>query len=151
MDLILLLKLVHVVAAIVAVGANLTYAFWLQRAGRDRDRLVWTIGGVRRLDGLVANPAYVLLLVTGVLMVLGGHFTFETSWIAVSIALYVGVALIGIAVFAPALRRQLAEAERDPGSVAYRAAERRSNALGVVTVVIALIIVALMVTKPSLW
>ena len=151
MDLVLGLKLVHVVAAIVAVGANLTYAFWLRLAGRDQDRLVWVIGGIRRLDRLVANPAYVVLLVTGVLMVLGGHFSFETSWIAVSIVLYVGVAVIGVAAFAPALRRQLAEAERDPGSEAYREAERRSNVLGVVTVVIALIIVALMVTKPSLW
>lgn len=151
MDLVLGLKLVHVVAAIVALGANLTYAFWLRLAGRDRDRLVWVIGGIRRLDRLVANPAYVVLFVTGVLMVLGGHFSFETSWITVSIVLYVGVAVIGVVAFAPALRRQLAEAERDPGSGAYREAERRSNALGVLTVVIALIIVALMVTKPSLW
>ena len=44
MDLVLILKLAHVVAAIVAVGANLTYAFLLRLAGRDRDRLVWTIG-----------------------------------------------------------------------------------------------------------
>lgn len=151
MDLVLLLKLAHVVAAIVAVGANLTYAFWLRLAGRDRDRLVWTIGGIRRLDNLVATPAYVVLLVTGVLMILGGHFSFQTSWIAVSIVLYFGVAIIGIAAFAPALRRQLAEAERGPDSQAYRDAERRSNVLGVVTVAIALIIVTLMVTMPSLW
>lgn len=87
MSLILLLKLVHVLSAIVAVGANVTYPFWLRLAGRDRDRLVWTTNGIRRLDRTFANPAYVVLLVTGVLMVLGGIYSFETGWIAAAIVL----------------------------------------------------------------
>jgi uncharacterized membrane protein len=151
MDTILLLKLVHVLSAIVAVGANVTYTFWLARAGRDRDRLVWTLNGIRRLDGLVANPAYVVLLVTGVLMVMGGHFSFQTSWIAAALVLYVAVVVVGIALYAPALRRQLAEAERDPTSAAYDAAARRNNLLGILTLAIVVVIVALMVLKPSLW
>ena len=53
MESVTVLKVVHVLAAIVAVGANLTYAFWLGRAGTDRDRLVWTIGSIRRLDVIV--------------------------------------------------------------------------------------------------
>jgi hypothetical protein len=61
-----LLKLVHVIAAIVAVGANLTYTYWIRYAERDRDRLAWAIAGVRRLDDRIATPAYVLLLITGI-------------------------------------------------------------------------------------
>jgi uncharacterized membrane protein len=34
----LLLKVVHILAAIVALGANVTYAFWLRQAGRDPER-----------------------------------------------------------------------------------------------------------------
>ncbi len=94
MSLVLLLKPVHVLSAIVAVGANVTYPFWLRLAGRDRDRLVWTIDGVRRLDRTVANPAYGVLLVTGVLMVLGGLYSFETGWIAAAIVLYVITAIV---------------------------------------------------------
>jgi len=150
-DSVLLLKLAHVIAAIVAVGSNVTYSFWLIRAGRDRDRLVWTLNGIRSLDRRIANPAYIVLLVTGVLMVLGGHFSFETSWIAASLVLYVGVAVIGIVLYAPAIRRQLAEAERDPTSPAYAKAARRSNLLGVVTLIVVLVIVSFMVLKPSLW
>ncbi len=146
----LLLKVVHVLAAIVAVGSNLTYAFWLRRAGRDRERLVWTLGGVRRLDRLVANPAYVVLLVSGILMVLTGAYSFEQRWIAASLVIFVFVAIVGIAVYAPAIRRQIAEAERDPTSEAYVAAERRSTLLGIVTTAAVLLIVVLMVTKPSL-
>jgi len=150
-DTTLLLKLVHVLAAIVAVGSNVTYSFWLARAGRDRDRLVWTLNGIRRLDRLVANPAYVVLLITGVLMIASGWFTFQTSWIVAALVLYVAAVVVGIALYAPAIRRQLAEAERDPSTAAYAAAARRSNLLGILTLVIVVAIVALMVLKPSLW
>lgn len=148
MESFLLLKVVHVLAAIVALGANVTYAFWLAYAGRDRDRLVYTISGIRRLDNFVANPAYAVLLATGIGMVLTGAYSFSTRWIAAGIGLYALAIGIGIAFFAPALRRQLAEAERDPSSVAYAAAARRSNLLGLVTTAIVVLIVVLMVAKP---
>jgi uncharacterized membrane protein len=148
MSAFLALKVVHVLAAIVAVGANLTYAFWLRRAGLDRDRLSWTIESVRRLDNRIANPAYILLLVTGVLMVLTGAYSFEARWLQLAVVLYVAVALLGILAFAPAVRRQAAEAERDPTSTAYADAARRSNRLGLLTTGVALVIVVLMVTKP---
>lgn len=151
MNTILLLKLAHILAAIVAVGANLTYSFWIARAGRDSERLVWTLQGIRRLDRLIANPAYVVLLVTGVLMIMDGHFSFQTSWIEASLALYAAAVVIGIVLYAPAIRRQIAEAERDPTSPAYAAAARRSNLLGIVTTVVVVVIVALMVLKPTIW
>lgn len=144
----LLLKTVHVLAAIVALGANVTYGVWLARAGRDRQRLLYAIDGVRTLDRFLANPGYIVLLVTGVLMVLVGAWSFETGWIAVSIGLYVATAILGITLYAPTIRRQLAEAERDPTSPAYEAVARRSNLLGVVTTAIVGLIVVLMVTKP---
>lgn len=148
MSEILILKLVHVLSAIVAVGANVTYAFWLRLAGRDRERLLFAIEGIRWIDRRVANPAYGVLLVTGVLMVLAGAYSFETGWIAASLALYVLVAIAGITLFAPAVRRQLAEAERDPTSPAYAAAAARTTRLGLATTAAVLVIVVLMVTKP---
>jgi uncharacterized membrane protein len=147
----LFLKLVHVIAAIVAVGANLTYTYWIRRAALERDRLVWTMAGIRRLDNFVATPAYVVLLVTGILMVVGGLFSFQTSWILASIGLYIAVVVFGLVLYAPALKRQLAEAERDPRSGAYRDAARVSNIFGGVTLAAVLVIVSLMVTKPTLW
>lgn len=149
MSLVIALKLVHVLSVIVALGANVSYAFWLRLAGHDRDRLVFAISGIRWLDRRVANPLYGLVLVSGILMVLNGLYSFETRWIATAIVLYVGVVVIGIVGFGPAVRRQLAEAQRDPTSPAYEAAARRSNAFGVVTTAIVLVIVFLMVAKPS--
>lgn len=148
MPLVTLLKVVHVLAAIVAVGANVTYGFWLARAGRDRERLVFAIDTIRRLDRTIANPAYGILLLTGVGMVLTGQYRFEQGWIAASLALYVLAVVIGVALFGPAVRRQLAEAERDPASPDYAAAARRSNGLGLLTTAIVVAIVVLMVAKP---
>jgi uncharacterized membrane protein len=148
MSLIVLLKVIHVLAAITAVGANLTYTYWLRYAGKDRDRLAWTLRGISRLDNFIATPAYVVLLITGVLMVVSGAFSFQTGWIAAAIALYVVVVVVGIALYAPGVRRQIAEAEVDPTSPAYAAAASRTNLFGVITTVIVLVIVVLMVAKP---
>ena len=149
-NLFLVLKALHVLAAIVAVGANVTYAFWLARAGRDQKRLVFAIDTVRWLDRSIANPGYILLAITGVALVLasGNTYSFTTGWIALSIAIYIAVAVLGFVAFAPAIRRQLVEAERDPTSAAYAAAAARSNAFGLLTTALVLIIVTLMVTKP---
>jgi uncharacterized membrane protein len=150
MDLTLVLKVIHVIAAIVAVGANVTYAFWLRRAGTaDRERLVFTVETIHKLDNMIATPAYVVLLLSGLGMVFTGAFSFASTWIQVSIGLYVVVVLLSIFGHAPALRRQLAEATVDPGSAAYRAAATRGNAFGMVIVAIVLVIVVLMVTKPA--
>jgi len=143
-----LLLVVHILAAITALGANLTYAVWLRAAGTDRDRLVFVIHTVRLLDSRIANPAYIVVLLTGIGMVLIGAYSFTTGWILAAIGLYVAVAVIGIAAFAPAMRRQLAEAERDPASDVYRRAAGRTTALGLLTIALVLLIVVLMVTKP---
>ena len=148
MSLILLLKVVHIVAAIVAVGSNVTYAFWLRRAGLDRDRLVYTIEGIQRLDNRIANPAYILVLLSGLGMIALGAFSFTTGWILAAIVLYAALVVVGIAFFSPAIKRQLEEARRDPTSTAYAAAEARSTQFGIGTLVVVLVIVFLMVTKP---
>ena len=151
MDWILLLKLVHILAAIAALGANLTYAFWMRRAERDPQHLPWAIGTIRRLDDTIATPSYVVVLVTGLLMVFGGHFSFSVSWIQLAIALYVLLVIVAVVAFAPALRRQIAAAERDPASTEYRELARRTLAYGWLTIAIVLVIAVLMVFKPALW
>lgn len=150
MSLFLLLKVVHILAAITALGANLTYPFWLRRAAGDRARTLDAIDAIGQLDRRIANPAYVLAFLTGAGMVLTGAYTFGTFWIEAAIVLFVLVALLGITVYAPAVRRQRAEAEHDIASPAYAAAERRQTLIGLVVTVMAIAIVVLMATKPTL-
>ena len=148
MSLVLLLQFVHVVAAMIAVGANVTYVFWQRAAGRDPERLVYTLRTVRRLDNLVATPAYIVVLVAGLAMVWTGSYSLTAGWISASIGLFVLIIVFGMVFYAPALKRQLTEAERDPASPAYADAARRATIYGMATLAIVIVIVFLMVTKP---
>ena len=120
-ELFLPLKLLHILSVIVAVGANVTYQAWLSYAGRDSTRLVFAIEGVRQLDRRIANPAYILVLLSGILMLLTGQYSVDAGWVRLGFVLYVLVAIIGIAVFAPAIRRQLSLAASAPTSPEYEA------------------------------
>ena len=144
-------KVVHILAVIVALGANFTYAFWLAQAGRDADRLVFVIESVRRLDRRVANPAYIVAAIAGLAIVATGPYRISAPWIVAAIVLYLLVAILGISVYGPAVRAQLSLARTDPASDAYGQAARRSQLLGLVVTAIVLVIVALMILKPQLW
>jgi uncharacterized membrane protein len=148
-SIFLILKFIHLGAAIVAVGSNLTYAFWLRRAGRDPQRLQHTLDSLRVLDSRIANPAYIVLLLSGLGMVLNANVPLTTLWIAAALVLYVAIAAIGLLLFSPTLRRQR-ELATDPTSDAYSSVAARGNALGILVIVLAVVIVGLMVFKPTL-
>jgi len=139
----------HVLAAIAAVGANLTYVLWLRLAGRDRIRLGFAIGGIRYLDRRLAMPSYAVLFLSGMAMVVSGRWSF-TLWLEIAFAMYVGLTYIGIMVFAPAIRRLLAAAEADPRSGNYAREAQFTRLVWVISATLLLAIVALMVFKPVL-
>jgi uncharacterized membrane protein len=148
-DTYLWLKLVHILAAIVAVGSNVTYFVWLRRSGPDPARDAGILRGVRTIDRRLANPAFVVLPITGILMVLDGDLGFTTFWIAAAIVLYVALGVIAGAWFGPALRRQveLASAGSDPAE--YGAAARRTMVSGTAAMVPIAAILYMMVMKPG--
>ncbi len=146
------LKFLHVLSAIVAVGTNATYGVWLARARKSPAQLPFALKTVKLLDDRLANPAYALLLVTGLAMVFVAPFEMTTPWILASLILYAGLFIIGVAGYTPTLREQIRLAEAEgPGSQTYRAVARRGTILGIALAVIAIVIVYLMVTKPPLW
>jgi uncharacterized membrane protein len=145
----LLLKLVHVLSAIIAVGTNVTYFVWLSSARKHPEQAPHVLPGLRALDTRLANPAYVVLPITGILMVLDADLGFTTFWIATAIGLYVALAVIAGAYFSPSLRRQveLAAAAAEPSS--YQRAAKRTTVAGVVTMLPVAAILYLMVVKPT--
>lgn len=150
--LYLLLKWLHVLSAIVAVGSNLTYGIWITRASASPNNLPFTLRGVKLIDDRLANPAYGLLLITGLAMAGVGGLRLSTPWLLSALVLYVAVVLVGLFGFTPALRRQIELVDSDGlTSPAYQAAARRSTLLGVLTSVLVIVIVFLMVVKPGLW
>ena len=102
------------------------------------------------LDDHVANPAYLLVLVTGLTMA-WSHWSYTIHWIQAAIVLYVIMLLFGLAVYSPALTRQIETLALDgPQSAAYRSASSRATFFGIAVMVPILAIVFLMVAKPSL-
>jgi uncharacterized membrane protein len=145
-----LIKYVHVLAAITAVGLNLSYGVWLTLGERSPENRVFVLRTVKRLDDWLANPAYVLLLLSGLGMVWVGSLALTTTWIAVALVLYVALVIIGLGVFSRSLSRQISVlASGAVDGATYAAINRRTTVSGVILVLIALAIVFLMVVKPG--
>lgn len=102
----LLLKWVHVMSAIVAVGSNVTYGVWGVRAKGEPEHLGFALRGLKFLDDRVANPAYGLLLVTGLIMAFTSY-SITTRWILGGLVIFIVMAVLGRAVYTPTLVRQI--------------------------------------------
>ena len=152
MSLFVIVKFLHVVLAIVAVGFNATYGVWLARVAREPvPTQSFVLNGIKRLDDWFANPAYVLLAVTGVTMVFVGDLRFTTFWIAGGIVLWAIAVALGFFVYTPMLRNQIrALAASGPNSDEYKGHAANARFVGILLAVIVLVIVFLMVTKPTL-
>jgi uncharacterized membrane protein len=151
-DWYLPLKLVHVVSAIVAVGTNVTYFVWLA-AMKDRPAAEqsFALVTIKKLDSRLANPAYTVLPLTGVIMiVVSDGVELTTFWILAAIVLYALVGVMAGVFFAPSLRRQTEQVATDAsGSPAYEAAARRTRTTGLLTMLPVAGILYLMVMKPT--
>ncbi len=144
------LKFFHILFVITAVGANLSYGVWQTLAGNDPEHESFALRGVKFLDDRVANPAYLLVLVTGLTMA-WWHFSYTTHWIAAAIVLFVVMFIFGLAVYSPALTRQIEALDRNgPQSPEYRSANLRATIYGIGVMVPILAILFLMVAQPSL-
>ena len=148
----LILKWVHILAAIVAFGANVTYFVWRSRAARSPEALPFTVRTIKVIEDRLANPAYAIAGISGLALVWTSGYTFTQAWVLVSIVLFLLMMVVGIVVYAPVFRRQLELAEAGRGQTdEYRAAARRGNILGAVLTVLVVAIVYLMTVRPGLW
>ena len=144
-------KFLHVLLAIVAVGFNATYGIWLARAAKEPEHEAFTLRGVKLLDDRFANPAYGLLLVTGLLMVWIGDLDLTQFWLLASLVLYVVAVGLGLFVYTPTLRGQIAALETaGAASTEFQTLSKRGTTVGIVLAVDVIVIVFLMVTKPTL-
>jgi uncharacterized membrane protein len=142
-------KFLHVLMAIVAVGFNATYGIWLARAAREPEHQAHVLRGIKVLDDRFANPAYALLLVTGLVMVWVGDLELTQFWLAGGLTLYVVAVVLGLFVYTPTLRRQI-QALQTGDTAELQRLSARGTAVGVALAVDVVVIVFLMVTKPTL-
>jgi uncharacterized membrane protein len=144
-----ILKFVHVLLAIVAVGANATYGVWLGRAAREPRATGTILRNVKFLDDYVANPSYIALAVTG----LGMVFLYDLPWklwIVVGLVLWAVALGLGYGVYTPTLRKQIDALDKGGSSSdEFKALGQRGTIVGAILGFLVVAIVFVMVTKPG--
>jgi hypothetical protein len=142
---------IHVLCAVIAVGANATYVVWLSRGKMQRDQLLFVLRGIKFIDGRVANPAYGLLLLTGIAQVLMSGSTFHQTGLEWAMLLWVVLAALAYGMYSPGLRKQIKmlETGATPDDPVYVKLDGRQNIVGGILFLIALAILALMVFRPG--
>src|SRR5688500_20298540 len=100
-----LAKFIHVLLTIIAVGFNASYGIWLARAAKaPQATQSHVLRTIKFLDDRIANPAYGLLLVTGLFMAANAGIPFSRLWIAAAIGLWLVLIFVGLGVYTPTLR-----------------------------------------------
>lgn len=145
----LLLKYIHILAAITAVGSNITYAAWNIRSRIEPAHMSFALKGIKFLDDRIANPAYGVVLLSGLVMVIIGP-GFAHAWIIAALILFALLVAVAVGLYSPALRDQVKLAVAgDTSSGAFLTLERRAQVVGIGTLVIVLLILVMMVFKPG--
>jgi len=149
--LVTILRFIHILAAIVAVGFNISYAVWIIRAQRDPSHTAFALRGIKFIDDRIANPAYGVLLITGIALVFLIGYKITTLWIDVALVLFVALIVVAATQYTPTLREQVKLAEAgDTTSAEFTRLAKRGQTFGQVLGAIVVLILAMMVFKPTL-
>jgi uncharacterized membrane protein len=102
-----LLLFLHVLAAVVWVGAVIFFAVVLELALRadDRSLLLRLIAYDDRLGPIFYIPAVLVVLAAGVGLVLEGPWSFGDGWVVAGLALLLAAFALGIVFFMPTAKR----------------------------------------------
>ena len=151
MTTVQILLSLHVLAALVAVGATVSYFFWLRRAVLVPESRSFTLETVRLLERRMVIPAYVIVLLTGLGLVDRAGWAWSTPWI--ELALMFLVVLMGLSgLYARTIKGQVALISDGSGdSAEYERLHARARILLALKVVLIIVMVYLMVFKPALW
>jgi uncharacterized membrane protein len=150
-----LVKTLHIVSSTILFGTGIGSAFYMLLASLQRDVAV-TYFVVRRVvlaDWLFTTPAVIVQPLTGVYLAHLAGFPFASTWLWVSIVLYIVAGACWLPVLWLQMRmRDLAAAAAASGSAlppAYRRYFRVWFALGVPAFVALVVVFYLMVAKPA--
>lgn len=144
------IKTIHILTAIVALGFNLSYPLWFFKGKKEDTHLLFALKGIKMLDDRFANPGYILSLITGLLLCYIGHLDIlHTFWLLGALILFAFAAGAGILLYSPVLNKQIKVlTEEGSQSATYKRLDRRQTAIGAMIFIFALAILFLMVTKP---
>jgi len=144
----LLLKYLHVLLAITALGSNITYAVWKALSAREPAHAPFALKGIAFIDNRVANPAYGGLLITGLVLLAVGQVGFR-GWVIAALILFALLIVVAIGFYSRVVRQQIQVMDAEGvESAAYKRLDGQAMIYGIISLVIALAIVFMMVVKP---
>jgi uncharacterized membrane protein len=144
----LLWKFVHILIAIVALGTSAGLGIVLEFYGNHPVHGPFLLRVIRRMVAPLVLPGYVLMLMTGLWMV-STSWPLATRWVQGAVALWV-VGILLLAGFLVVLGKQVRALEAEgPASRSYRRASLLGRGLGAGMGLIVVLILYLMVFKPS--
>ena len=147
-----LLWYIYLLLLIVAVGPNITYAFWIQRATADQEALPFTLNGIKVINDRIVLPATGLALIAWIVMVSVSGQSLLIPWVLLTSVLWLAAFLLGLLGYSPTLRKQITIAEScGADNDEYKSAAWRGMILGIVIGLVFLLILLLMAFQPVLW
>lgn len=164
--LLIILVFLHIAAAIIAFGPAFSVPLMLGMAAREPEHRAFTLRLNLAISEKVTLPLAISMGITGVLMIIVGNIAIAL-WLVLAILLYLGLVSYSILIQLPLSRQILAEMGRARGQMAtapgsrlggappgpppeVAAMVRRSRLGGMAMGIVTLVIVALMVAKPTL-
>jgi Predicted integral membrane protein (DUF2269) len=143
-----LIKYLHVLLAITAVGSNITYGVWKTLGAREPAHAPFALKGIAFIDRRVANPAYGGLLITGLILLAVGQVGFR-GWVIAALILFVILIVVAVGFYSRIVRQQIEVVDKEGvTSAAYKRLDSQAMLYGIVSLLIALAIVFVMVVKP---
>ncbi len=144
------LKWFHVVAACIGFGSNVTHLFWLLSANVDTVSGSEKLRVVKIVDDRLSVPAYIIAIGCGVTMWLL-QWPIDSSWIIVSLILSSILTVMGIS-FGPFMKKWIRMAsEHSPGEGPLGVMARRLTIWWASIAASVLLILYLMILKPTFW
>ena len=149
----LILKLIHIIGAIIFLGNITVGPFWKMHAERSKDpkKIADTFAGIIKADRYFTMPGVLIVIIFGIGAALhGGYNLITTGWIFWSLIL---VAISGAAFMAKVVPVQkkifaLAQNEGEFSWDEYRKLARQWDVWGSIATLTPYIAVVLMVIKP---
>jgi uncharacterized membrane protein len=145
----LLLKFIHILIAILALGTSAGLGIVLEFYGSHPTHGPFVLRAITRIVTLFVLPGYVLMLVTGLWMV---HLSWPltTRWIQAALALWgVGLAMLTLDLAVIRKQRRLFETEGF-ATASYQRVSLLGRGLGAAGGLIVVLLLYLMVFKPAL-
>ncbi len=153
MDSYFLLKLIHIICAVVLVGTGVGIAFFLFMANRSNNvqAIAVTTRHVVLADWIFTTPAIIVQLISGILLMLELDYSFSSSWFLTVLALFVIVGICWLpVVYIQYLLRTMAEKAVATGALSpkFKKLMRLWTTLGIAALITILVIFWLMIFKP---